>query len=288
MQAYMTHDGCLMEYLVDLLDDPTAAPCGQCARCRGRGMSRETDPDHVAAAISFLRRDLRPIAPRKQWPAGAVDGLSGKIAPPNEPGLALSVLGDAGWGREVQRGRYGRRRVQLGAGGGSGAGDPGALAPEPATDLGHVRAVRLASRFRRGVRSRACAEARPADRRSADQPARLGTPGVDAELGPAAPERAREARRRRLGGSGRSGPARGRRGRLGLDADGRRRPPSLGGQRPGRSRSRWRPRAAATERHVPRPYTWPTSPTPPTGGSAHGRGSRSRARPGAVRGDRGG
>ena len=105
MQAYMTHEGCLMEYLVDLLDDPTAAPCGRCARCRGRGLPRETDPDHVAAAISFLRRDLRPIAPRKQWPAGAVDGLSGRIAPPNEPGLALSVLGDAGWGREVQRGR---------------------------------------------------------------------------------------------------------------------------------------------------------------------------------------
>ena len=55
-----------------------------------------------------------------------------------------------------------------------------------------------------------------------------------------------------------------------------------------RSHSPWRPRAAATERHVPRPYTWPTSPTQPTGGSAHGRGSRSRARPGAVRGDRGG
>ena len=223
MQAYMTHEGCLMEYLVDLLDDPTAAPCGQCARCRGRGMSRETDPDHVAAAISFLRRDLRPIAPRKQWPAGAVDGLSGKIAPPNEPGLALSVLGDAGWGREVQRGRSvdGAFSSELVAA--AAQGDPGALAPEPSTDLGHVRAVRLASRFRRRVRSRACAKARPADRRRADRPARLGAPGVDAELRPAAPERAREASRRRLGGPGRSGPARGRRGRLGLDADRRRR-----------------------------------------------------------------
>jgi ATP-dependent DNA helicase RecQ len=105
MQAYMTHGGCLMEYLVNLLDDPTAAPCGQCARCRGGGLPRETDPELVSAAISFLRRDLRPIQPRKQWPAGAVDGLSGRISPPNEAGLALSVLGDAGWGREVQRGR---------------------------------------------------------------------------------------------------------------------------------------------------------------------------------------
>jgi ATP-dependent DNA helicase RecQ len=101
----MTYEGCLMEYLVNLLDDPTAAPCGQCARCRGRGLPRETEPELVQAAISFLRRDLRPIQPRKQWPAGAVDGLSGRIAPPNEAGMALCVLGDAGWGREVQRGR---------------------------------------------------------------------------------------------------------------------------------------------------------------------------------------
>ena len=43
MQAYMTHDG-LPDGVpdVDLLDDPTAAPCGRCARCRGRGMPRET------------------------------------------------------------------------------------------------------------------------------------------------------------------------------------------------------------------------------------------------------
>jgi ATP-dependent DNA helicase RecQ len=35
-----------------------------------------------------------------------VDGLSGKIAPPNELGMALCVYGDAGWGREVQQGKY--------------------------------------------------------------------------------------------------------------------------------------------------------------------------------------
>ncbi len=105
MQAYMTHDGCLMEYLVALLDDPTATRCGRCARCVGRGLPREVDPDLVAAAISFLRRDLRTIAPRLQWPTGAVVGLSGRITPPNQPGMALCVYGDAGWGREVQRGR---------------------------------------------------------------------------------------------------------------------------------------------------------------------------------------
>jgi len=106
MQSYMTTEGCLMEFLTELLDDPTAAPCGRCARCVGRGWPRDTDPALVAAAISFLRRDLRTIPPRVQWPVGAVAGLSGRISPPNGPGLALCVHGDAGWGREVQRGKY--------------------------------------------------------------------------------------------------------------------------------------------------------------------------------------
>ena len=32
-------------------------------------------------------------------------GLKGRIDPPNELGMALCVYGDAGWGRDVQRGR---------------------------------------------------------------------------------------------------------------------------------------------------------------------------------------
>ncbi len=106
MQAYVTQDGCLMEFLVALLDDPAAAPCGRCSHCLGRGLPREIDPDLVMAAISYLRRDVRPIQPRKKWPADAVPGLSGRISPPNAIGMALCVYGDAGWGREVQRGKY--------------------------------------------------------------------------------------------------------------------------------------------------------------------------------------
>ena len=43
MQAYMRHDGCLMEFLTRLLDDPTAAPCGRCSNDVGRGLPREVD-----------------------------------------------------------------------------------------------------------------------------------------------------------------------------------------------------------------------------------------------------
>jgi ATP-dependent DNA helicase RecQ len=105
MQAYMTTNGCLMEFLVRLLDDPDPAPCGHCVNCTGRGLPRTIDDELVRAAVSFLRRDLRTIQPRLQWPPDAMPGLSGRITPPNQPGMALCVYGDAGWGREVQRGR---------------------------------------------------------------------------------------------------------------------------------------------------------------------------------------
>jgi len=107
MRAYVTHLGCRMEFLIRLLDDPVAGPCGQCNNCRGVGLPRDLSPELVREAVTFLRRDLRRIEPRKQWAADAVEGLSGAIKPRNEPGIALSVYGDAGWGREVEAGRHG-------------------------------------------------------------------------------------------------------------------------------------------------------------------------------------
>ena len=102
MRAYVTYTGCRMEYLIRLLDDPVAGPCGQCNNCRGAGLTRELPEELVQEAVTFLRRDLRRIEPRKQWAADAVEGLSGRITPRNEPGIALSVYGDAGWGRAAR------------------------------------------------------------------------------------------------------------------------------------------------------------------------------------------
>jgi ATP-dependent DNA helicase RecQ len=104
MQAYVTHRGCRMEFLTRLLDDPAAGPCGQCDNDRGV-VALGVDADLVVEARTFFRRDLRPIAPRKRWMSEAGETPSGTINPPNEPGLALSVLGDAGWGRLVAAGR---------------------------------------------------------------------------------------------------------------------------------------------------------------------------------------
>jgi ATP-dependent DNA helicase RecQ len=103
MREYVTHPGCRMEYLTRLLDDPAAAPCGRCANDVGRGLPRDVSPEVVRDAVEFLRRSLRPIAPRKRW---ADDGGSSVIPAPNEDGVALSVYGDPGWGREVERGKH--------------------------------------------------------------------------------------------------------------------------------------------------------------------------------------
>jgi len=106
MRAYLSHDGCRMEYLVRLLDDPEPRPCGRCNNDVGRGLPRDVDAAIVQDAVTFLRRDLRPIGPKRRWPPDAVEGLSGSIDPPNEAGIALSIYGDAGWGRAVADGKY--------------------------------------------------------------------------------------------------------------------------------------------------------------------------------------
>jgi ATP-dependent DNA helicase RecQ len=104
MRDYVAYGGCYMEFLIRLLDDPEAARCGRCANDAGRGFPSTVDPDVVQAAIRFLRRDLRPIEPRRQW-VDVESGPGRKIDPPNEPGFALCVYGDPGWGQEVARGK---------------------------------------------------------------------------------------------------------------------------------------------------------------------------------------
>ena len=128
--------------LPDGVPDPAARRPGRRAvrpvrqRLSGRrAAARAVDRSSSARRSTFLRRDLRTIEPRKRWAADAVPGLSGSITPPNEPGVALSVYGDAGWGREVEAGQARRRFDPAGARRGGGPGDPGAVAaasPSPA------------------------------------------------------------------------------------------------------------------------------------------------------------
>jgi ATP-dependent DNA helicase RecQ len=64
----------------------------------------------VKEAVAFLRRTSLPIEPRKKWPTG---GMPRYGIPSNknidlqaQPGKALCVWGDAGWGALVRQGKY--------------------------------------------------------------------------------------------------------------------------------------------------------------------------------------
>ncbi len=71
-----------------------------------------TDVDEalIRDAIAFLRRTSLPIEPRKKWPDGGMPhyGVKGSIATNHQaqPGKALCVWGDAGWGGLVRKGKY--------------------------------------------------------------------------------------------------------------------------------------------------------------------------------------
>jgi ATP-dependent DNA helicase RecQ len=108
MQAYVSHTGCLMEFLGKALNDPEARPCGRCANCRNDGFSVAVSRALILEAIEYLRGESVLIEPRKQWPQGLFPDLGASIPETmrNAPGRALCHYGDAGWGRLVAQGKY--------------------------------------------------------------------------------------------------------------------------------------------------------------------------------------
>ncbi|WP_114559704.1 RecQ family ATP-dependent DNA helicase [Desertihabitans aurantiacus] len=112
MREYLTTDGCRMQFLVNQLDDPDAAPCGRCDSClRAAGeppwYATDVPTDWAERAGSGLERVGVPIEPRAQWPTGlgrlGLD-LSGKIPAGElaERGRAVARLTDLGWGQPLR------------------------------------------------------------------------------------------------------------------------------------------------------------------------------------------
>jgi ATP-dependent DNA helicase RecQ len=70
----------------------------------------DADDGLVREAVAFLRRTSLPIDPRKKWPDGGMPqyGVRGLISVGHkaQPGKALCVWGDAGWGGLVRQGKY--------------------------------------------------------------------------------------------------------------------------------------------------------------------------------------
>ena len=142
MRAYVDHDGCRMEFLTRLLDDPAAAPCGRCANDVGQGMPRDVDPALVEAAVDFLRRDLPADRAAKRWverdavaegvrPSSAAERARDRAVLLRRPGLGTRGPAVARRRRAVLR-RAGRRR---------GPGDPRPVATGAGARVGDRRPV---------------------------------------------------------------------------------------------------------------------------------------------------
>jgi ATP-dependent DNA helicase RecQ len=106
MREYVGLTNGHMEFLIRALDgDPSKVQQPNLAP-----LPATVDPKLVQEAIVFLRRTSLPIEPRKAWPAGGLPKLrvKGKIAAEHQaqPGRALCVWGDAGWGSLVREGKY--------------------------------------------------------------------------------------------------------------------------------------------------------------------------------------
>lgn len=111
MQEYVSLPyGAHMEFLIQALDGdpstvspPTLPP-----------LPITVNDSLVREAVAFLRRTSLPIEPRLQWPAGGMAHYRVRGRIPGslqaQPGKALCVWGDAGWGSLVKQGKYHDRR----------------------------------------------------------------------------------------------------------------------------------------------------------------------------------
>lgn len=111
MRDYMRSRECLMVFLARELDDPSPVPCGRCAPCCGHPLLPVTpSPALITQAAQFLGHNEQIVEPRAHWPDGALEEQvrHGTIAVAlrPQPGRALSVWGDDGWGSLVRRGKW--------------------------------------------------------------------------------------------------------------------------------------------------------------------------------------
>lgn len=95
-----------MGFLIAALDgDPSAVAKPKLAQ-----LPTSVDPALVLDAVAFLRRTSLPIKPRKKWPVGGMPhyalGSGSNISHQAQPGKALCIWGDAGWGGLVRQGKY--------------------------------------------------------------------------------------------------------------------------------------------------------------------------------------
>ena len=106
MKAYSRTEQCYSRYMVNSLDDMTAADCGSCANCLHRELlPREVSPQYLEEAAAYLDRLILPIEPRKRWVSSS-ETAAKQISHINQVGICLSKYGDPGYGELVKRDKY--------------------------------------------------------------------------------------------------------------------------------------------------------------------------------------
>ena len=107
MQEYVSRPfGQHMGFLIDALDGDSSGVTKPALPPLPTGVNEAV----VRDAIAFLQRTSLPIEPRKKWPIGGMPqyGIASNttINLQAQPGKALCVWGDAGWGGLVRQGKY--------------------------------------------------------------------------------------------------------------------------------------------------------------------------------------
>ncbi len=107
MQAYTREAGCLMHFIAAALDDPQPPQrCGRCKNCTGAASKFQPDNQAIVRAQQFLRQG-KPLTfePRRRWSAGLPGFAKTTDMRVNQPGLALCVYFDDGYGALVRADR---------------------------------------------------------------------------------------------------------------------------------------------------------------------------------------
>lgn len=105
MQAYTRLSTGNMEYLIKALDGDAR----HIVEAPLPALPASVDDGLVREAVAFLRRTSLPFEPRKEWSSGMDKyGVRGRISAAHlaQPGRALCLWGDAGWGALVRDGKY--------------------------------------------------------------------------------------------------------------------------------------------------------------------------------------
>ena len=106
MKQYAHTKQCYSQFIVNVLGDNTAQPCGHCANCLGADIF-PSKPSFAAIekAQIYINALVRNIEPRKRWPNKSFADTY-IIERVNQVGICLSKYGDVGYGELVKRDKY--------------------------------------------------------------------------------------------------------------------------------------------------------------------------------------